>query len=46
MSGRLRVSASEGLRAAVLSGKEIAIAPDWMFAPELASGAVRTVLYE
>jgi len=44
MSDRLRVSASEGLRAAVLSGMGLAIAPEWMFAPELASGAVRTVL--
>ena len=44
ISGRLRVSASEGVRAAVLSGMGVAIVSQWMFAPELASGAVRTVL--
>jgi len=46
VSGRLRVSASEGVRAAVLSGMGLAVTPEWMFAPELASGAVRTVLDE
>jgi DNA-binding transcriptional LysR family regulator len=46
MSGRLRVSASEGVRAAVLSGMGLAITAEWMFAPELASGTVRTVLDE
>lgn len=42
--GRVRVSAAEGLRAAVLADMGLAIASDWMFAPELASGAVRRVL--
>ena len=46
ISGRLRVSASEGVRAAVLGGLGLAIAPRWMFAPELAHGAVRAVLAE
>jgi DNA-binding transcriptional LysR family regulator len=46
ISGPLRVSGSEGLRAAVLSGMGLAIASEWMFAPELARGAVRTVLTE
>jgi DNA-binding transcriptional LysR family regulator len=46
LSGRLRVSAAEGVRAAVLGGVGFAIASEWMFAPELASGAVRTVLAE
>jgi DNA-binding transcriptional LysR family regulator len=46
ISGRLRVSAAEGLREAVLGGIGLAIASEWMFAPELASGAVRTVLSE
>ena len=46
ISGRLRVSASEALRAAVLGGMGLAITPQWMFAPELACGAVRTVLAE
>jgi DNA-binding transcriptional LysR family regulator len=44
ISSRLRVSAAEGVRAAVLSGMGLAIASEWMFMPELASGAVRTVL--
>jgi len=42
--GRLRVSAAEGLRAAVLADMGLAVASDWMFAPELASGAVQRVL--
>jgi len=46
VSGRLRVSASEGLRAAVLGGMGLAITPQWMFGPELACGAVRAVLAE
>jgi DNA-binding transcriptional LysR family regulator len=44
LSGRLRVSAAEGVRAAVLSGMGIAVTPHWLFAPELASGSVRTIL--
>jgi DNA-binding transcriptional LysR family regulator len=46
ISGRLRVSASEGVRAAVLSGMGLAIVSEWMFAPELACGEVRAVLDE
>jgi len=46
ISGRLRVSASEGLRAAVLGGMGLAITHQWTFAPELASGEVRIVLDE
>ena len=44
--GRLRVSAAEGTRAAVLADMGLAVASDWMFAPELASGAVQRVLPE
>lgn len=44
VSGRLRVSAAEGVRAAVLADLGIAIASEWMFSPELASGQVRAVL--
>lgn len=44
VSGRLRVTAAEGVRAAVLAGMGLAVASEWMFAPELASGAVRAVL--
>jgi DNA-binding transcriptional LysR family regulator len=46
LSTRLRLSASEVLRAAVLNGIGLAIASQWMFAPELACGAVRAVLAE
>ena len=42
--GRLRVSAAEGIRAAVLADMGLAVTSDWMFAPELASGAVQRVL--
>lgn len=42
--GRVRVSAAEGLRAAVLADIGLTIASDWMFSPELASGAIRRVL--
>ncbi len=42
--GRLRVSAAEGIRAAVLADMGLAVTSDWMFAPELASGAVLRVL--
>lgn len=42
--GRVRVSAAEGLRAAVLAHMGLTIASDWMFAPELAAGTVRRVL--
>jgi DNA-binding transcriptional LysR family regulator len=44
ISGRLRVSASEGVRAAVLGGLGLAVVPEWMFTRELADGAVRAVL--
>jgi DNA-binding transcriptional LysR family regulator len=42
--GRLRLSAAEGIRAAVLADMGLAVVSDWMFAPELASGAVTRVL--
>jgi DNA-binding transcriptional LysR family regulator len=41
---RLRVSAAEGVRAAVLADVGLAIASEWMFSPELRTGAVRPVL--
>jgi DNA-binding transcriptional LysR family regulator len=44
VSGPLRVSAAEGVRAAVLADMGLAVASAWMFSPELASGAVRAVL--
>ena len=44
MTGRLHVSAAEGVRAALLAGMGLAVASEWMFGPELARGEVRTVL--
>jgi DNA-binding transcriptional LysR family regulator len=44
LSGPLRVSAAEGVRAAVLADVGLAIASAWMFGPELASGVVKRVL--
>jgi DNA-binding transcriptional LysR family regulator len=44
LSGPLRVSAAEGVRAAELGGMGFTVASESMFAPELASGAVRAVL--
>lgn len=44
VSGRLRISAAEGVRAAVIGGMGLTIASEWMFAPELQSGEVRAVL--
>lgn len=41
---RLRVSAAEGVRAAVIGGLGLTIASEWMFAPEIASGAVLLAL--
>jgi DNA-binding transcriptional LysR family regulator len=46
ISGSLRVTATEGLRAAVLGEMGLAIVSEWMFSPELESGAVRSVLRE
>ncbi len=43
---RLRLSAAEGVREAVLAGQGFAIASRWMFAPELAKGEVVSVLQE
>jgi DNA-binding transcriptional LysR family regulator len=44
LKGRLRVTAAEGVRAAVLAHAGIAIASEWMFAPEIADGTVKAVL--
>lgn len=42
--GRVRFSAAEGLRAAVLADMGLTIASDWMFAEELATARVKRVL--
>lgn len=44
VSGRLRVSAAEGMRTAVLGSMGLAVASRWMFSPELESGRVQAVL--
>jgi DNA-binding transcriptional LysR family regulator len=46
LKGRLRVSAAEGVRAVVLANAGIAIASEWMFAPEIADGTVKVVLQD
>jgi DNA-binding transcriptional LysR family regulator len=44
VSGRLRISASEGIREGVLAGLGFAVASEWAFAPELKSGACISIL--
>jgi DNA-binding transcriptional LysR family regulator len=44
MSGRVHVTAAEGVREGVIAGLGFAIASEWMFAPELKSGSVISVL--
>jgi len=44
VQGRVRVSAAEGVRAAVLADMGLAVASDWMFADALANGTVRRML--
>jgi DNA-binding transcriptional LysR family regulator len=44
LSGRLRISAAEGVRAAVFAHTGLAIASEWMFTPEIADGTVKAVL--
>ena len=46
VQSRLRVTAAEGVRAAVLADVGLTISSEWMFSPELRSGAVRAVLLE
>lgn len=44
VSGRVRVTAAEGVRTTVLAHLGLTLSSQWMFAPELASGEVRQVL--
>jgi DNA-binding transcriptional LysR family regulator len=46
LKGRLRVSAAEGVRAAVLASAGIAVASEWMFSPEIADRTVQMVLQD
>ncbi|WP_207004012.1 LysR family transcriptional regulator [Trinickia mobilis] len=44
VSGRVSVTAAEGVREAVLADLGVAVASEWMFAAELRNGRVRSVL--
>lgn len=44
MKSRLKVTAAEGVRAAVFADLGLAVVSEWMFAPDLASGRVEAVL--
>lgn len=44
VEGRVRVSASEGMRTAVLEGLGIAVCPTWLFTDEIETGKLRVVL--
>ncbi|ALP67554.1 LysR family transcriptional regulator [Paraburkholderia caribensis] len=44
LQGRVRISATEGLRAAVFADMGLAVASEWAFWPELQSGAVVSVM--
>lgn len=46
LQARLRLSAAEGLRAALLADLGLTILTDWVFRPELERGAVRRCLTE
>lgn len=46
LDGRLKVTAAEGVRAAVLADLGLAVASEWMFSAELQNGAVRPVLVD
>src|SRR5260221_3798000 len=46
LQGRLRVSAAEGIRLGGFAGMGLAVASEWMFAPELASSTVKAVLQD
>jgi DNA-binding transcriptional LysR family regulator len=44
LRGRVRATAAEGVREAVLSDLGLTVSSEWMFTPELHSGGVRAVL--
>ncbi len=44
VGGRVRFNVGEGVREAVLAGLGLAVGSEWLFAPELASGSVKTVM--
>lgn len=46
VSGRVRVSASEGMRAALFEGLGVAVCPTWLFTDEVERGVIERVLVE
>jgi DNA-binding transcriptional LysR family regulator len=46
LKGRLRITAAEGVREAVLAGMGLAIGSAWMFSPDMATGRVKAVLQD
>ena len=46
MHGRVKITATEGVRAAVIAGIGLTIVSEWSFTPELKSGAVVSVMDE
>lgn len=44
VSGRVRVSASEGMRSALLEGLGLAVCPTWLFTDEIETGVLERVL--
>jgi DNA-binding transcriptional LysR family regulator len=46
LSGRVRMTVAEGIREAVFAGLGLAVATEWMFAPELERGIVKPVLQD
>ncbi|RFU49303.1 LysR family transcriptional regulator [Paraburkholderia sp. DHOC27] len=44
LQGRVKITATEGIRAAVISNMGLTITSEWAFTPELKSGAVISVL--
>ena len=46
LRGRVKVSASEGLRAAVIADMGLTVTSEWSFTPELRSGAVTAIMDE
>jgi len=44
VSGRVRVSASEGMRSALLEGLGLAVCPTWLFTDEIETGVIERVL--
>jgi DNA-binding transcriptional LysR family regulator len=44
LKGRLRITAAEGVREAVLASIGLAVGSEWMFAPEITTGKVKRIL--